>query len=249
MNLRYEWKQKTREGDQAVHYRGKQQDRQMSAHERNRGWVFFALFVLVFPPVMGAIQRSIGGELPVAEANVIYYLLSVTLVVLVFWSYLRTSFDCLLDRLPENLFAFATGLVGAGVLHLLVMRIPYPVENPNPYNYAEEYLLAPAATVAILVVLMPIVEEVLFRGLLFGALRGYSRILAWVVSILAYCFYCVWQFVFSSAGVDPRYLLLAIQYVPMSAALTWCYDRGGSVWSAVLLHMAINGFTLVSAVH
>ncbi len=61
-------KQKTREGDQAVHYRGKQQDRQMSAHERNRGWVFFALFVLVFPPVMGAIQRSIGGELPVAEA-------------------------------------------------------------------------------------------------------------------------------------------------------------------------------------
>ena len=122
------------------------------------------------------------------------------------------------------------------------------MENPNTYNYAEEYLLSPAATVAIVVVLMPIVEEVLFRGLLFGALRGYSRPLAWAASVLAYCLYCVWQFVFSSVGIDPRYLLLALQYVPMAAALTWCYDRGGSVWSAVLLHMAVNGFTLAAAV-
>lgn len=227
-----------------MQYRGKQHDRRMSAHEKGRGWVFFALFVLAFPPLMGVIQRSFGGELPIAEANVIYYLLSATAVFLVFWGYLKSSFSLLLDRLPENLFALATGLIGAGILHLLVMRLPYPVENPNVISYPEQYLLAPAATAAILVVLMPVVEEVLFRGLLFGTVRPYSKPLAWILSVAAYCLYCVWQFVFSYGQVDARYLLLALQYLPMALALTWCYDRGGSVWSAVVLHGVINAWSL-----
>ena len=29
--------------------------------------------------------------------------------------------------------------------------------------------------------------------------------------------------------MDFRYLLLFLQYVPMSLALTWCYDNGGSI--------------------
>ena len=227
-----------------MQYRGKQHDRRMSPHERGRGWAFFALFVLAFPPIMGLIQRSFDGELPVAEANVIYYLLSATVVFLVFWSYLKSSFSLLLDRLPENLFALITGLIGALALHFLVMRLPYPVENPNFTSYPEQYLLSPGATVVILVVLMPVVEEVLFRGLLFGSVRPYSKPLAWVLSVAAYCLYCVWQFVFSYGQTDLRYLLLGLQYLPMALALTWCYDRGGSIWSAVVLHAAINGFSL-----
>ena len=34
----------------------------------------------------------------------------------------------------------------------------------------------------------------------------------------------------------------------MSLALTWCYDNGGSIWSPVALHAAINAFTLYTAV-
>ena len=56
---------------------------QLTRAEEGRGWVFFALYVLAFPFLMGLVQRSFGGELPVAEASVIYYLLSVTLVFLV----------------------------------------------------------------------------------------------------------------------------------------------------------------------
>ena len=99
---------------------------QLTRAEMGRGWVFFALYLTVFPLSMGWVQRAFHGELPVAEANVVYYLLAATLVFLVFWTFLRHGFDLLLDWLPENLFAFGTGLVGAGVLHLLVMLIPLP---------------------------------------------------------------------------------------------------------------------------
>ena len=148
----------------------------------------------------------------------------------------------------EHLFAFGTGLVGAGVLHLLVMLIPLPVQNPNPESYAQQFALSPAATVVILVVLMPLVEEPLFRGLLFGATRRYSRVLGYVLSTLVFALYCVWQFVYTYGTVDFRYLLLFLQYVPMSLALTWCYDNGGSIWSPIALHMVLNALILASAV-
>ena len=53
---------------------------QLTRAELGRGWVFFALYVFLFPWLMGWVQRSFHGELPVAEANVVYYLLSATLV-------------------------------------------------------------------------------------------------------------------------------------------------------------------------
>lgn len=220
---------------------------QLTQAEMGRGWVFFALYVLLFPWVMGWVQRSFHGELPVAEANVVYYLLSATLVFLVFWTFLKHGFHLLLDWLPENLFAFGTGLAGWAVLSFLVGLIPLPVKNPNLLSYPEQYALAPLATVVILVVLMPVVEEPLFRGLLFGASRRYSRILGYVLSTLVYALYCVWQFVYTYGTIDFRYLLLIVEYLPMSLALTWCYDNGGSIWSPIALHVVINAVTLVRA--
>ena len=220
---------------------------QLTQAEMGRGWVFFALYVLLFPWVMGWVQRSFHGELPVAEANVVYYLLSATLVFLVFWTFLKHGFHLLLDWLPENLFAFGTGLAGWAVLSFLAWLIPLPVENPNLLSYPEQYALAPLATVVILVVLMPVVEEPLFRGLLFGTSRRYSRILGYLLSTLVYALSCVWQFVYAYGTVDFRYLLLMVEYLPMSLALTWCYDNGGSIWSPIALHMVINAVTLVRA--
>ena len=220
---------------------------QLTQAEMGRGWVFFALYVLLFPWVMGWVQRSFHGELPVAEANVVYYLLSATLVFLVFWTFLKHGFHLLLDWLPENLFAFGTGLAGWAVLSFLAWLIPLPVENPNLLSYPEQYALAPLATVVILVVLMPVVEEPLFRGLLFGTSRRYSRILGYLLSTLVYALYCVWQFVYAYGTVDFRYLLLMVEYLPMSLALTWCYDNGGSIWSPIALHMVVNTVTLVRA--
>ena len=217
-----------------------------------RGWVFFALYLLVFPLFMGWLQRLLSQRfdffLQAPEFSLIYYFLLLCAALLLFWSFLRQGFDILLDNLPENLYAFLAGLVGGGVLQVLVSLIPLPVEDPNALSYREVFDAAPTATVAVVVLLMPILEEILFRGLLFGSIRQYSRGLAFAVSILGYALFCVLPFVWSGPqGPDAAYLLLLIRYLPMSAALTWCYDRGGSIWSAIALHMGLNGFLLALA--
>ena len=182
--------------------------------------MFFALYILVFPRLMGALQKALGEhwQLLPAEYGLIYYLLAVTLVVLVFWSFLYHGVHILLDWLPENLFAFATGLAGAGVFHFLASRIPLPVEDPFYPLYAEQFAYFPGATVLILVVLV-------------------------------YAFYAAQQYAFTPGNVDLRYLLLMVRYLPMAAALTWSYDNGGSVWTPIFLRRALNGFQLFAAVN
>ena len=220
----------------------------MTDSERRRGWVFFALYLLVFPYLNAWAQRLLmgEGEAPVAEANVVYYVLLFALALLVFWTFLRHGFSLLVDWLPENAFAFVTGLAGAGLLHFLVTLIPYPVQNPSEMQYLQEFAISPVATAVLLVVLIPLIEETLFRGLVFGSLRQYSRPLAYVVSVLVYALACVWRYALEIG--DPAYLLLFIQYLPMSLALAWCYDNGGSIWSPIALHMVLNALILASAV-
>lgn len=222
---------------------------QMTDSERMRGWVFFGLYLLVFPYLNGWVQRlwMVEGEAPVAETNLVYYGLLFVLALLVFWTFLRHGFNLLIDWLPENCFAILTGLVGAGVLHVLVMLIPLPVESPVPLQWQQEFLLSSGATVLLVVVLIPFIEETLFRGLLFGSLRKYSRVLAYAVTVLVYALACVWRYALDFG--DARYLLLALQYIPMSLGLAWCYDNGGSIWGTVILHMLLNGAQLFMALY
>lgn len=222
----------------------------LSPSELWRGWVFFAVYLVAFPLLMGKIQQFASDRevlLPVAEANVVYYFLATLLLLLLLWSFLKQSFSLLLDWLPENLFGLVTGLLGAVLLSLLVRFIPLPIENPVIADYPAQFQLSPAATLVLLVVLMPLVEEILFRGLLFGTVRRYSRILAYLCSALLFPIYCVYQWAVGFG--DPRYLLLMIQYLPASLALSWCYDVGGSVWTAAALHIAINGIGLITVLN
>ena len=220
----------------------------LSPGEWLRGGALSVLYVALFPFLMAWVQRSAWEELPVAESNVVYYLISVLLGFALFSGLWKRNLDRLLTRPGRNLASVAAGLAAWIALDLLVRQIPLPVRNPNESGYALEYLLSPRATGLIVVVLMPMVEELLFRGVLFGGVRRYSRGAAYLLSAGLFALYCVWQFAFSYGRLDLCYLLLAVQYLPAGVLLSWCYERGGSLWSAVLLHMAVNGLTLLRIV-
>ena len=220
---------------------------EMTISEGRRGAVFFLLYLLVFPRVNGMLQRLwMGdGEVLVAEANVIYYAFLFLLSLFIFSGFLWKDFTALLDWLPENLFAVGVGLLLAGGLHAVLSLFPFPVADPISMQYAQEFRAAPWPTLALILLLIPVVEETLFRGLIQGKLRLYSRPLALGVSGVFYALCCVWRYALDLS--DPRYLLLTVLYLPMGLALAWAYDRGGSVWSCVILHGGLNGLNLILA--
>ena len=217
---------------------------EMTVSERHRGLVFFLLYLLVFPRVNAWVQQLwMGdGEVLVAEANVLYYTFLFILCLFIFWDFLKKDFLGLLNWLPENLAAAAVGLLLAGGLYAVLSLLPFPVADPISLQYAQEFRVAPIPTLALILLLIPVVEETVFRGLILGSLRPYSRTLALGFSTVLYALAAVWRYALDLS--DPRYLLLAFLYLPMSAALSWCYDRGGSVWSCVALHGGFNGMIL-----
>lgn len=219
----------------------------LSGAELIRGWIFFALYLFFFPWLMGWVQRFYEGELPVAEANVAYYLLLAALTFAAFWSSLRRGFSEIFDHPKESYCHIFGGLLWAAVIAFVVRLIPLPVQNPTSFNYLEQFIFSPGATALLLVVLMPLVEEPLFRGVLFGTARLYSRGLAYVLSTAGYSLYCASQFVYAYGTLDLRYLLLAIQYAPLALALTRCYEQDRSIWSAIALHGLFNGCALLFA--
>jgi len=223
---------------------------QLTRREQVRGLIFFALYFLVFPVLKMVVEwffdHVFGLYLSEAVSAAVYYYIMGVLTLVVFGSFLKNGWTILTQFLPENLFALITGLVGALILRIPVRLITWPVENPDWGTWVQQYKHSPAATVVIVVVLMPIIEEVLFRGLLFGSLRRYSRGMAWAASVLLFVVYSVWTF--AVAYKNPIYLVLAFQYLPAALALTWCYDRGGSIWSAAVLHIILNAIALASVV-
>lgn len=217
---------------------------QMTRSKCIRGWIFFLLYLLVFPYMNSWVQYMLlsEGESMAAEGAVFYYLFLFALCLLLFWSFLHHDFLDLLDWLPENCISVLVGLVFCSVLYTLFQLIPFPVTDVIPLQYRAEFSMAPWATLVLLLVLIPVVEETMFRGVVFGSLRSFSVPLAYVVTISIYALSMVWRY--ATDLHDFRYLLLAIRYLPMAAAYTWCYDNGGSVWACVVLHALVNGLML-----
>lgn len=225
---------------------------QLTPQEKRLGWVFFGLYLLVFPVVMAWIWRILDQVLDIyfsaeAVSSAVYYVIVLLILVAAFWEFLRHALRLFAQRVPENLFAILTGLGGFLVVTSLVGLIPLPVQNPVLFDYRQQFLLAPGSTLAVVVLLRPAVEEILYRGLLFGSLRGVSRPLAYVVSTLLFALGSVWQYAVPGGG--PAYLLLAIQYLPLGVALAWSYDNGGSVYAPIILRVIAQALVLAVIVH
>lgn len=125
-------------------------------------------------------------------------------------------------------------LVLAALLH------PDQEDITRELGYGESTLGSVAAGLLIVAV-APLSEEVFFRGLLFRGLRG-ALPLAAAAAISA----AIWG-LFHYTGSDswPVVLQLAV----FGVILAWLYERTGSLWPPIVLHLFNNAlaFTILTA--
>lgn len=195
---------------------------------------------LALEPVFALAERLTGLRLEAGTRDGIYYGLLFLLALAVFRGLWSRATRALLAEPGRTLAAAGVGLVafyGLGELtgRLLNLLLPQAV-NLNDAAVSARLGDAPGRTLLILAALAPAVEETLFRGYVFGLLRPRSRGAAYAASALLFALPHVWQY----AAGNPAYLLLAAQYIVPGLVLAWAYERGGSLWSSVLLHSAVN---------
>ena len=94
------------------------------------------------------------------------------------------------------------------------------------------------------VVLVPPVEEILHRGVVFGGLHAKSPVAAYLLSAALFSFIHVMEYL---GTADPIYLLLCfLQYLPAGFLLARLYKETDSIFAPILMHMAINAVALFS---
>lgn len=208
-----------------------------------------AILVLAFMPVHLLMFQLLFScfilweLLPEAMANLLYYAVGFLYLALAAHGLLRRDFDPLIDApllcLREVLggyLAMTCVNLGLGLLFGLLSE----TENPNNAAVMEVVRQDLPKMKALLIYLAPFVEELLFRGGIFGLLRGKSRLAAYLVSASLFSLYHVAPY----ALYEPVYWIYLLQYLPVSLLLARCYERTNSVWCPIFFHMLVNGVSL-----
>lgn len=222
----------------------------MTPGEQIAGTVFFVIYLVVLPFAAGPLFRLAGRLLDVtisaALQNVIYYYVLFAVTVLIFHKFLARTCRNLADNLGGACRMLLVGLVALYGLNELAYRLTNLIitnrTNLNDTAISAQMDSAPYMTLLIVVLLAPFVEEVLFRGLVFGNLKGKSRPVAYVVSCALFALLHVWQF--AVVHQDVTYFLLMLQYLVPGVVLAWAYDRSGTLWTSIALHALANALSV-----
>ena len=204
------------------------------------GIVYLPCHVLGMPQLLGALAMTHPG-LTTGVANGILYGVAVVFTALVFGKRLFAHYCIWVENAGRVLLTLGKSyLLFLGLTVVLAVILPI-AEMENLVNPNNEALLSLTGldfrvTHALAIFIAPIVEELLFRGVVFGSLRGKNPVAAYIVTFLVFALAHLWQFL----GQDGQLWLYALQYLPVSLALCYSYDKSGCLWTPILLHMMNN---------
>ncbi len=205
-----------------------------------------AILVIAYLPIhLLVLQLGFGTlaekrVLPLATADLLYYLTGFVYMVAAAFGFLRRDFDALIDAPFSCLREIARGYLAMlccnFLLGLLFLLLPES-ENPNNAAVMEAAAMDTRAIKAAVIFLAPVVEEMIFRAGIFGLILRRNRLAAYIVSALCFALYHVVPY----ALAEPLYWLFLLQYIPVSLLLASCYERTNSIWCSIFFHMLVNG--------
>ena len=225
----------------------------MTPGEQVAGTVFFVIYLLVLPfaaaPLFRLVETLLGTTISAATENAIYYYLLFAVTVIIFHGFLGRTTRRLADNPGGSCKTLVVGLIALYGLNELAYRLANLVvtdhTNLNDMTISAQMDKTPYMTLLIVIFLAPFVEEVLFRGLVFGNLKMKSWALAYVVSCVLFALLHVWQFAISNQ--DLTYFLLIIQYLVPVLVLAWVFDHCGTLWTSIGLHAVANALSVWTA--
>ena len=221
----------------------------MTPGEQIGGVVFLMIYLVVLPFATDPLFRFVGGLLDTTISatvqNMIYYYVLFAVTLIMFHKFIGRTSRNFADNLGVACRSMLVGLIGLYGLNELVYRLTRLAidnrTNLNDTTISAQIQDAPRVTLLIIVFLAPFVEEVLFRGLVFGNLKSKSRVVAYLVSCLLFALIHVWQF--AVVQQDITYFLLMVQYLVPGAVLAWAYESSGTLWASIGLHAAANALS------
>lgn len=220
-------------------------DNRLTRAQTVLGWLYLPMHFLVIPVLAAMFVYYAPGNYSDVTVNKIYFGVGTAFVLIAMGEWLRRNFYVLLDNPGRFALCLAAGfavnyLLSAAVT-VALMLIEGVGDNPNNAELMQMADADVGAMMGITIFLAPLVEESIFRGVVFGSIRRKSRAAAYAVSILLFALLHVWQYVLIYR--DPWYFVYMLQYLPVSFVLAWMYERSGTIWTGIAFHMLFNALS------
>ncbi len=206
------------------------------------GLCYLAAQQFAVPFLLALVMALLGFSTTELWLNFIFFAFNFLVVAVAFHRYLLADLRIFSKNLFSVLGLCVVGFVvywAANIFAGLVIALYFPdFANPNDANIQamadDRFWVMFTGSV----ILVPLVEETLYRGVLFGLADRINRPLAYILSTLAFALIHVVGYV---GTVSPLYLLVSmLQYVPAGLCLSWAYARSNTIFAPVLIHTAVN---------
>lgn len=219
----------------------------LNNYEISLGSIYALLELLILPQL--AVMVNDWLQLPAWLINCIVYILNFVCLCAIFHRFLLSSLRKFAENPGLTLRSAGSGFVLYYALTLLIsycsMSLFPDYVNLNDASVSSMVQEGGALMVIATVFLVPVAEELLFRGLLFRGIYDRSPVGAWIISVVSFCVVHIVGYI----GIyEPMALLLAfIQYLPAGICLALAYQKSDTIIAPILIHIAINqiGISLV----
>ncbi|MGM9590042.1 MAG: lysostaphin resistance A-like protein [Faecousia sp.] len=218
----------------------------LSSSETLAGFVFLAVQLLVLPTLLYWVNAQAGNPMNDAEINFLFYIINFIVTLVIFHDFLGNSGRQAFQHPAQLCQAVILGLAAYYACLLCTANLIHLIA-PGYANYNDEaiYAMERGNTFLIAiatVILVPPVEECLYRGLIFRNLYGKNKVLAYLLSIAVFAVIHILGYLDLYAPLE---LLLAfLQYLPAGLCLAWSYAKADTIFAPILMHAAINYITL-----
>ena len=216
----------------------------LSTAEQVAGFCYLPFYVVLLGWGIQWLSELLGLGLTELQVNVTFFVINCVMIWVIFHNFLIRSFRAIhfWELVQALILGFCLYYAGNLLFGWIVSLLDLTITSFNDETILGLISQNKWVMVICSVLLAPIVEETLVRGLLFGVLRRRSRMLAYAVTIVFFAVMHVWQYllVYDFKAV----LLAALQYIPASIALGWTYEKSNTVWAPIFLHMTINAISM-----
>ncbi len=214
----------------------------ISHRETVYGWLYLAVQVFLLPTFLQWGNGMLPTPFSEAELNFLFFGINFLAIVIIFHRFLSKSAKNLFQHPALFLQAVVLGLAAyfacTYVFNSLISWFRPGFVNLNDQGIASMARSGRFLMVVGTVILVPPVEECLYRGLIFRNLYQKSAWLAYTLSMLAFAAIHLLGFVGSLSPMD--LLISLIQYLPAGLCLAWAYTKAGTIYAPIVIHALIN---------
>lgn len=221
----------------------------MTRGEKAFGWLYLAFQLLFLPTALTWVNIQLGSPMNQAVYNFVYHGMNFAAMVCIFYCFLKDSLLSAWENFWDFIQAVVLGFVAfwfcSKVFDWVVALIHADLSNINDSAVTamlqSNYTLM---TIAV-VVLAPVTEELLYRGLIFRNIWQQSKVAAYLISMVAFAAIHVIGYI---GTTDPVTLILCfIQYLPAGLCLAWTYTKADNIFAPIVVH-ALNNAVMIGLV-